>query len=74
MTRRKITLASGVWEWFVGKTNVLIWSPSGEKHVTNMSKVTGLSWNAIERGKRKNTPSGWLCPSHIRAYIEANLV
>ena len=74
-TRRKIHLSSGIWEYFISsRLTVLIWSPAGEKHVADTRKLTGCSWDEIERGQRKGTSSGRIHPRQVKAYIEAEVV
>ena len=73
MTRRKIHLPSGIWEYYISRSHqIVIWSPSGEKHLADMHKLTGLTWDEIEKGAWK----GWLriCPSDIRDYIKSELL
>ena len=52
-TRRKgftqLVLDSGTWQYKVGKSYVVIYSPDGERSCPNHSQVTGLTWNSIER-------------------------
>jgi len=72
-TRRRIHLFNKVWEYYISRGgNILIWGPDGEKHTTDMSKVSGWNWNEIERGTWKRYFS--ITPAQIKHYIEYNLI
>lgn len=75
MTRRKIHLPSGVWEYKIFKGHrVIIWSPKGEKHVADTRKLTGRSWETLERGVWKHTCDANIYPSEVRDYILSGLL
>ena len=75
MTRRKIHLPSGVWEYKIFRGHrVIIWSPGGVKHVADTPKLTGRSWDTLERGVWKGTSSAYIHPSEVRDYILSELV
>ena len=66
---RKLHLDSGVWEYRIGTANIQIFSPAGLKFCPTVSEVTGLSWDAIERGRYKRTGENEVVPSQVREWI-----
>lgn len=60
------------WKFIIGSSNVVIWSPTGVKIVTNHSKVTDRTWDTLERGRWKKTSNGMVCPCHVRHWILQN--
>lgn len=74
MTKRKIHLPSGVWEYKIFPTcTIVIWAPDGRKHVADTPKLTGRTWDTLERGKRKITRDGMIEPHEVRDYIISEL-
>jgi hypothetical protein len=69
---RKLVLASGVWCYRVGKGFIAIFSPTGQKYVTNQSEVSGMSWSDLERGYWKKWFKG-IGPGMIRQWIETHV-
>lgn len=71
MRFRHLHLSSGTWRYFIGRRGVLIYGPEGQRMYAPLPDVTGLTSDAIERGKWK----GWfsVAPSTVRKYIEARL-
>ncbi len=67
---RRIVVNGATWRWSVGKGNVSLWSPDGVRHNAHASAVKGITPDDFDRGKRKRTSDGSVCPSHVRAYIE----
>lgn len=76
-----------VWQYKVGKTYIVIYSPWGKKYLTDHSKVTGRTWQDIEKSYYKNhymfdydrnhdfekiTPIHCITPSVIKEYIIKN--
>lgn len=70
---RKLVLESGTWEFKVGRGFVQIVSPSGKRHVRDIPKVKGITWDDFERGHWKKTSDAALTPGEIRTYIEKNI-
>jgi hypothetical protein len=72
---RAIDVDGQRWWFFVGRGHgLLIWSPSGEKHLTSWSGVTGLDPDTIDRGQWKKTTDGMVKPGQVRGYIRKHLV
>jgi len=71
--RRAVHIDGKAWEWKVGKESILIWSPEGEKHVTDQSQVTGMSWDSLERGYWKGWFKG-ITPSMVKEWIVHNII
>lgn len=68
---RKIHLPTGIWTYRITSGNVLIRNPDCTKtHEACLTKITGMSWDTIERGIWK----GWfkIVPSQVKKYIEDN--
>jgi hypothetical protein len=70
---RKLVLDSGTWLYKVGKGHIAIISPTGQKHLTDQSKVTGMSWDTLERGYWKKWFTG-IGPGMLREWIENNIL
>lgn len=71
---RKLRFGTTLWQYKIGKWNVVIFGPDGTKYLTNFSILTGYSWDELERLDWKNAGydhPGNIRPSHIRSYIEA---
>lgn len=63
-----------VWWFFVGRRlGIDIWDPTGKRHNTDASKVTGRSWEVIEKGQLKKTSDGKITPSDVRSWIQKTL-
>ncbi len=73
MSWRKIHLDNEVWEYQIGRTNVVIKSPASKKIVVGFCKLTGRSWDIIERGQWKKTTDGMVTPKDVRIYIQKHL-
>ena len=63
---RKIHIGESVWEYKIGKQNVVIFSPEGIRYRTDHSKLTGLTWDSIERAHWKGSDIANLTPAIIR--------
>lgn len=66
---RKITVGNTDYEYKVGRAYVDIRPPEGSRMTPDLRQVTGLTWDAIDRGKWKRTFS--VTPQQIREYIES---
>lgn len=66
---RIIRLGASVYEYFIGRSNVLFKLPSGQRRVVDFATLTGRSWATIERGHWKRTDDGMITPAAIKAYI-----
>jgi hypothetical protein len=64
---KKIHTDEGVYQYQVGRQNVLLFDPKGTKSVIPLSDISGLSWDQIERGKWKRWFS--VTPSMVRDFI-----
>lgn len=73
MSWRKMIIGDQTWEYQFGKGNAVIKSPEGKKTVVDYSKLTGKSWDIIERGQRKKTSDGEVTPQHVKNYIVSTL-
>lgn len=52
---RKLTFGNQVWYWQIGKGNVVARNAeTGEKKVVDLSRLTGVSWDNIERARHKH--------------------
>lgn len=69
---RKLVLDFGIWQWKVGRSNVVIQSPEKKKIVVDFSKLTGFDWSTIERGIYKRYFK--ITPQCIREYIETKIL
>jgi len=73
-TMRKVIAYGQSWEFSTGKFNVVIKNPRTDmKFIIDYSKLTGLSWETLERGQNKKTSDGMITPDHVKAYIEKHL-
>lgn len=65
---RTVHIDEQEWLYKIGRINIVIQSPDGIKHVTDMSEISGLSWSEIEKGTYK----GWfhITPQQIKTYIQ----
>jgi hypothetical protein len=70
---RKINVNGEVWTWKIGRGgHVSIRDPNRKSYQTDQSKLTGLSWDAIERANWKGCNGTYLHavrPAHIREFI-----
>lgn len=69
---RKMVVGTETWKYRITGSGgwVSIRSPAGGCYNVPATEVTGLSWNAIERGHWKKTPDGSITPKQVRAYID----
>jgi hypothetical protein len=68
---RRIVLNTVVWKYQVGKKNVVIIDPHGNKLVVASHILKGVTPDTFERGQWKRTSDGMVTPSEIRKYIES---
>ena len=73
MSWRKLAIGEAVWEYQLGKGNAVIKSPDNKKTVVAYTKLTGRSWDILERGQYKKTSDGMVTPKHIKDYIQKHL-
>ncbi len=66
---RKLILDNGTWLWKFVKGNVVIKNPQGKKFLTNISTISGISWDMFEKGYNYS-----LTPSIIKNWIEENYI
>ncbi len=69
---RKIHIGEAVWEYTIGKGNVVIKSPAEKKVVVDFSTLTGICNNAIEN--MQDNKCFAVTPATIKTYIEQNLL
>jgi hypothetical protein len=65
---RKVHVGTDTWEYKFGKSNVIIFSPSGVKTVVDYSTLTGGNWMALDKDCR-----GPVGPGYVSQYILENL-
>ena len=71
MSLRKINVDGAVWEYRIGKGAAVLVAPDGKKAVVGLDKLTGRSWDTLERGQWKRTSDGMVTPKDVAAYIRA---
>ena len=75
MAERKLHLSNGeVWTYRVGGGHVKIRRPDRKAFAPDLTQVTGLTWDSIERGHWKCTRDAWVTPAMVKAYIERELL
>ena len=76
MSMRKIHLGDDIWEYKIGKSNVVIFSPNKEKTVISYTDVPGWDkWFEEEMEKPSWTYEDFqVTPGKIKTYIELNLL
>lgn len=71
---RKVHVGGQVWEFRTGKGAAVIKNPrTGKSTIVNYAKLTGRTWDTLERGQWKRTSDGMVTPAHVKAYIEKHL-
>lgn len=65
---RNISVGGTDYKYKVGRSHVDIRPPEGARMTPDLTEVTGLTWNEIERGTWKRYFS--VTPQQIREYIE----
>ncbi len=71
---RKVLVNGQAWEFSVGRFNAVIKNPSTKKKtIVDFSKLTGRTWDILERGQYRRTSDGMIKPGHVKAYIEEHL-
>ena len=71
-SERNLHIGDEVWSWRVGRTHVVIRNPERKSFIVDFSKLTGMSWQDVERGLWKN----WLhiTPQMVKDHIVAFLL
>lgn len=71
---RLMTLPSGgVWQYKIGRSNVVAYSAGGRKLVAGHDVILGLTWPEIERYRWKNRGSNHranVTPAEVAEWIE----
>jgi|SRR5271167_3131412 len=71
---RKVLVHGQPWEFSTGQFNAVIKNPrTKKKTIVDFAKLTGRSWDILERGQHKRTIDGMIKPGHVKAYIEKHL-
>jgi hypothetical protein len=71
---RKVIVYGQAWEFSTGRFNAVIKNPhTKKKMIVDFAKLTGRSWDILERGQHKRTIDGMIKPGHVKAYIEKHL-
>ena len=65
---RKISVGGTDYEYKVGRSHVDIRFPDGSRMTPTLAKLSGLTWDEVERGKWKRWFS--VTPQQIREYID----
>lgn len=67
MARRNVHFSEiDVWQYQIGTSYAVIWSPAGKRTAIGLSTFTGRSWRDLE----DNFPP--ISPSYVKTYIEKN--
>lgn len=67
---RKIVVGNANWEYRVGDTYVVAKNPTTNKGARiTISELTGVSWDEIQRAKRKGSNWGGVTPAHIAKWL-----
>jgi|TARA_Y100000310_G_C20691033_1_gene822213 hypothetical protein len=66
---RKLQRSNGLWQYKIGVGGIVIFTPENKRILTNQSKVSGLSWDNLERGYWKRWFKG-ITPKHIDKFID----
>jgi hypothetical protein len=71
---RKLHLKTGIWEYSMGKSFVVIKEPNKNKRYNiPLNIILGKTWDYIERAMYKGYGDWGIKPHHVRYYIENNL-
>lgn len=70
---RALAIEGSRWWYRVGRAGwtILVWSPAGQKLVTNAGQVLGLPPEVVARGQWKKTSDGMVTPGKIVEWIKA---
>lgn len=71
--KRTVHIDGAEWTYMVGRDFIHIWAPDGTKYVTDESKVTGWTWDDLERAYWKKYAKG-VGPGLIKQWIQNNLL
>jgi hypothetical protein len=74
MSKRTFTVDGRKWTCEFGRGNVSIRAEDGHRVVVDYHKLTGRSWDVIERGQWKKTSDGMITPACVKRYISEKLV
>ena len=74
MKMRKLHFEDGeVWGYSIGGSWVNIWSPDGKRRNRTTAEVKGVTFDVIEKGRRKDNDDGHITPGDVKNYIESKL-
>jgi hypothetical protein len=68
VSRRKIVVDGEEYAYVVGQDNTRITFPDGRSRAVGHDVMTGLSWEQVDRGKRKRYFSVY--PSEVAKYLK----
>lgn len=72
---RRLDVDGRTWWWLVGESLAMVlWTPTGEKHLTTAAAVKKLDSSTVERGQHKGTSDGAVTPEHVRQYARTLVV
>ncbi len=70
---KKVSVDNEVWEYFVGKHNVVVRSPRDEKKmIFTLEKITGRTTENIDKDRKKKTKDGMITPADLKLFIKKN--
>jgi hypothetical protein len=69
---RSIVIDTRVYRYTIGDSFVRITGPDGRSRAFDWTEVTGLNWEAVERGKWKRTLS--ITPGDIEKFIREHIL
>jgi hypothetical protein len=69
---RSIVLDGKTYRYTIGGSFVRITNPDGKSRAFDYPEVTGLNWEAVERGQWKRTLS--ITPSDIEKFIREHIL
>jgi hypothetical protein len=72
---RKLVIGDDMWQYKVGRGDIIIYSPDNKQHAVRLNVFLGLDWNTIERlhWKMCGDHAANVRPGAIRTWIEENL-
>lgn len=71
---RRVHIDGREWLYRIGRSNAVILSPTGQKHVAQLTQIAGATWDQIERAAWKCYITGWFNPSRVKRYIVEELL
>jgi hypothetical protein len=69
---RPIVIDRELYQYKIGRSHIYIYGPDGKRYDTDLSKVSGLSWETIEQLEREKASSGYCTPAIMENWIRKN--